>query len=158
MSNRPRSSKTRWLAGAALAASLTIGGAGFALASPGEHRNPSFHAHQVSEVQLALGQADSPVGAEFVDHWALDQNGSPTGSLDTTCQLVESSDHGSTAQCVATMVLDKGQLTVQGLVAISQDAPADFDLAITGKHDAKTTLDNIAKFQQDLLTEAGLIQ
>ena len=33
-----------------------------------------------------------------------------------------------------------------------------FDLAITGKQDAKTTLDNIAKFQQDLLTNAGLIQ
>lgn len=33
-----------------------------------------------------------------------------------------------------------------------------FDLAITGKQDAKTTLDTIAKFQQNLLTEAGLIQ
>ena len=33
-----------------------------------------------------------------------------------------------------------------------------FDLAITGKQDAKTTLDNVAKFQQNLLTEAGLIQ
>jgi multiple sugar transport system substrate-binding protein len=33
-----------------------------------------------------------------------------------------------------------------------------FDLAITGKQDAKTTLDNIAKFQQNLLTEAGLIK
>jgi multiple sugar transport system substrate-binding protein len=33
-----------------------------------------------------------------------------------------------------------------------------FDLAITGKQDAKTTLDNIAKFQQNLLTESGLIQ
>ena len=33
-----------------------------------------------------------------------------------------------------------------------------FDLAITGKQDAKTTLDNIAKYQQDLLTEAGLIK
>ena len=33
-----------------------------------------------------------------------------------------------------------------------------FDLAITGKQDAKTTLDNIAKFQQDLLKEAGLIK
>lgn len=32
------------------------------------------------------------------------------------------------------------------------------DLAITGKQDAKATLDNIAKFQQNLLTEAGLIQ
>ena len=32
------------------------------------------------------------------------------------------------------------------------------DLAITGKQDAKTTLDNVAKFQQNLLTEAGLIQ
>jgi multiple sugar transport system substrate-binding protein len=32
-----------------------------------------------------------------------------------------------------------------------------FDLAITGKQDAKTTLDNIAKYQQNLLTEAGLI-
>ena len=33
-----------------------------------------------------------------------------------------------------------------------------YDLAITGKQDAKTTLDNIAKYQQNLLTEAGLIQ
>jgi multiple sugar transport system substrate-binding protein len=33
-----------------------------------------------------------------------------------------------------------------------------FDLAITGKQDAKTTLDNIAKFQEDLLKNAGLIQ
>ena len=33
-----------------------------------------------------------------------------------------------------------------------------FDLAITGKQDAKTTLDNVAKFQQNLLKEAGLIK
>ena len=33
-----------------------------------------------------------------------------------------------------------------------------FDLAITGKQDAKTTLDNIAKYQEDLLKNAGLIQ
>ncbi len=33
-----------------------------------------------------------------------------------------------------------------------------FDLAITGKQDAKTALDNVAKFQQNLLSEAGLIK
>lgn len=33
-----------------------------------------------------------------------------------------------------------------------------FDLAITGKQDAKTTLDNVAKFQQNLLKEAGMIK
>jgi multiple sugar transport system substrate-binding protein len=33
-----------------------------------------------------------------------------------------------------------------------------FDLAITGKQDAKTALDNIAKFQQSTLKEAGLIK
>lgn len=33
-----------------------------------------------------------------------------------------------------------------------------FDLAITGKQDAKTTMDNIAKYQEDLLKNAGLIQ
>ncbi|MFL5260656.1 MAG: extracellular solute-binding protein [Hyphomicrobiales bacterium] len=33
-----------------------------------------------------------------------------------------------------------------------------FDLAITGKQEGKTTLDNVAKFQEDLLTNAGLIQ
>jgi multiple sugar transport system substrate-binding protein len=33
-----------------------------------------------------------------------------------------------------------------------------FDLAITGKQDAKTALDNVAKFQEDLLKNAGLIQ
>lgn len=33
-----------------------------------------------------------------------------------------------------------------------------FDLAITGQQDAKTTLDNVAAFQQKLLTDAGLIQ
>jgi multiple sugar transport system substrate-binding protein len=33
-----------------------------------------------------------------------------------------------------------------------------FDLAITGQQDAKTTLDNVAAFQQRLLEDAGLIQ
>jgi len=33
-----------------------------------------------------------------------------------------------------------------------------FDLAITGKQDAKTTLDNVAKYQENLLIEAGLIK
>ena len=33
-----------------------------------------------------------------------------------------------------------------------------FDLAITGQQDAKTTLDNVAAFQQQLLEDAGLIQ
>jgi len=33
-----------------------------------------------------------------------------------------------------------------------------YDLAITGKQDAKTTLDNIAAFQEKLLNEAGHIQ
>ena len=33
-----------------------------------------------------------------------------------------------------------------------------YDLAITGKQDAKTTLDNVAKYQEKLLTEAGLIK
>jgi multiple sugar transport system substrate-binding protein len=32
------------------------------------------------------------------------------------------------------------------------------DRAITGKQNAKTTLDNIAKFQQNLLSDAGLIK
>ncbi len=34
----------------------------------------------------------------------------------------------------------------------------EFDKAITGQQDAKTTLDNIAKFQEETLTEAGHIQ
>ena len=33
-----------------------------------------------------------------------------------------------------------------------------FDLAITGKQDAKATLDNVASFQQRLLQDAGLIE
>ena len=33
-----------------------------------------------------------------------------------------------------------------------------FDLAITGKQDAKTTMDNIAAFQEKLLKEAGHIK
>ena len=32
------------------------------------------------------------------------------------------------------------------------------DLAVTGKQDAKTTLDNIAAFQEKLLKEAGRIE
>jgi len=35
---------------------------------------------------------------------------------------------------------------------------AEFDKAITGQQDAKTTLDAVAKFQEKLLTESGLIQ
>ena len=34
----------------------------------------------------------------------------------------------------------------------------EFDKAITGQQDAKTTLDNIAEFQQELLEEVGRIE
>jgi multiple sugar transport system substrate-binding protein len=33
-----------------------------------------------------------------------------------------------------------------------------YDLAITGQQDAKTTMDNIAAFEEDLLKEAGHIK
>jgi hypothetical protein len=127
-----RSRSVRWVAGGLLVTATAAGtGLAYGAANDG-HGKLALHAVQVSERQLALGQADSPVGSEFIDHWAFDDDGRPAGSLDTTCQVVTTSSAGSTAQCTATAALAKGQLVVQGLVAISEDAPGDFDLAITG--------------------------
>ncbi len=54
--------------------------------------------------------------------------------------------------------LAEGRLARSASFRAPDPAEDQFDLAITVKQDAKTTLDNIAKFQQDLLTQAGLIQ
>lgn len=130
MSN-PRSRSVRWLVGAGLATIVVMAvGTGLATAKSSD-KNLQLHATQTSEIQLPLGPADSPVGSESVGSWRLDQHGTPAGSLSTVCQVVDSSDQSSKAQCVATATLAKGQLTVQGLVTIS-DAVGDFDLAITG--------------------------
>ncbi len=129
-----RSRTIGWIGGGALAlaAVMAVGGGVARADSPTiRHSGLRFEATQTSEVQLALGQGDSLVGNEFVDHWAFAPKGSAAGSLDTTCQLV-SSNATSTAQCVATAALANGQITIQGLVTISQDGPGDFDLAITG--------------------------
>ena len=125
---------TRWiLGGALLVATLAALGVGVAHADPsGAADNMHFHAIQTSEVQLPLGHGESLVGNEFIDHWKLDVNGSPAGSLITTCQLVRSSDQGATAQCAASLVLARGQITVGGVVAISDNPPPSFELPVTG--------------------------
>ena len=133
---RPSPSRTiSWIASGTVAvAAVTAIGVGVASAgSPStKHNVLRFDAAQASEVQLQLGKGESLIGNEFIDHWTLTRNGAASGSLDTTCQLVSSNDTSSTAQCVATAALAKGQITIQGLVALGQNGPGDFDLAITG--------------------------
>ena len=54
--------------------------------------------------------------------------------------------------------LAEGHLAHSGVLRAPGAGQEQFDLAITGQQDAKTTLDNIAAFQEKLLKEAGHIQ
>jgi allene oxide cyclase-like protein len=72
-------------------------------------------------------------GDQFVFTEDLSQDGK-VGSAGGVCTLVRlGPDESATFQCVATFSLEKGQLTIQGLVTFAEEeTPAPFVLAITG--------------------------
>lgn len=91
-------------------------------------------ARNVQQDQIDVGKAGPSIG----DYLAFSENdyrsGNKVGTDGGTCTLVKLSSTVGTAQCLITVSLAKGDLTLQGLARIPlSGAPAKpFRLAITG--------------------------
>jgi hypothetical protein len=84
----------------------------------------------VTGTDLDLGEPGDSLGDQFIGTSNLTQNGRPAGEAHIVCQAVRLVETGVTAQCVGTLVLLAGQITVQGAPTFTEDL--HFTLAITG--------------------------
>ena len=89
-----------------------------------------------------------PITAQYKGVASFIEQEAPTRAV-LRAEGREARGQGRATATITALLVDGGDRTTVTLTT---------DLAITGKQDAKTTLDNIAKFQQNLLKEAGLIQ
>jgi hypothetical protein len=86
----------------------------------------------VQEADLDLGEPGDSLGDQFIFAGDLFRDGKKVGTDGGVATLVRLEPMVSaTLQFVATAVLPKGQITVQGLVTFT-DGPSTFRLAITG--------------------------
>ena len=79
---------------------------------------------------LDLGGPGESLGDQFIGSSDLTQNGRPAGEAHIVCQAVRIVETGVTAQCLGTLVLPAGQITVHGAPTFTEDL--QFTLAITG--------------------------
>lgn len=90
-------------------------------------------AKAVEETELDLGKEGFNQGDQFVFADDLYEDGKRVGEDGGSCQLVRLASAEATFQCLVTLSLEKGQITVQGLfTAAGDDDPSPFVVAITG--------------------------
>lgn len=72
-------------------------------------------------------------GDELIVAGNVLQNSVTVGTYDETCTTTRTGPNdSSTVQCVVTLTLPKGKITVQGVFPITSTGPGDITLAITG--------------------------
>jgi hypothetical protein len=83
---------------------------------------------------LDLGDTGTSVGDQFVFSEVLSRRGQDVGDSGATCTITELASYDTvTSNCVGTLRLRGGQITVQGLVTFQgEDDPDRFTIAITG--------------------------
>jgi hypothetical protein len=83
---------------------------------------------------LDLGDAGNSVGDEFVFSETLARHGVDVGESGIACTLTEIASYDMiTANCIGTLRLPRGQITIQGLVSFQGEGQPDpFSVAITG--------------------------
>jgi hypothetical protein len=137
--------RSKLMLGAMLAVLLAVASASLAFAGGSGHedngRVRTLHVtlqHRGQEAQLDLGASGPSIGDRFIFSGNLVRNGKRVGVGAGDCVLVlftpgpdpEGEPEAATDQCVATLSLPKGQITVQGL--IDRTGPVPIRLAITG--------------------------
>jgi hypothetical protein len=85
----------------------------------------------VQDASLDLGAQGDSLGDQLVFSDDLFRHGEKVGTSGGVCTLVRLDPPATfAAQCVATLQLPKGQITVQGLINFAETGP--FQVAITG--------------------------
>ncbi len=133
--------------GAILAVLLAIAGVPLAFAGgddngddndDGDVRTLQLTATTLQEAEIDLGTSGFTIGDRFVESQNLFRGDERVGVGGIDCVLVAfrpgpdpaGEPEAATAQCVATASLPQGQITVQGLIDVTEPGP--FTLAITG--------------------------
>ena len=126
--------------GAAIAVVLTAAGTTAAIASsatPASVRHSQtidLVARQTQASLLVLAApGHGPVGNQILTTDDVYRQAGKVGHDATVCQIMADLDQaGARFQCVATVSLPEGQLTVQGLATLTETGNQPFTLAITG--------------------------
>ncbi|MGW2748992.1 allene oxide cyclase barrel-like domain-containing protein [Streptomyces sp. NPDC001450] len=110
-------------------------------AAPATGSQPTGNNEQVIHLTAVVTQVTSldfpppgpSQGDELIVAGNVLQNGTKVGTYDETCTTTRTgTDDSSTVQCVTTLTLPQGKITVQGVFAITNTGPGDITLAITG--------------------------
>lgn len=122
---------------AVLALLLSAAGGSLALAgdSSGDDGTRTIHltAKAVQETEVDVGEQGFGQGDYFVFGDDLFRDGEKVGTDGGTCTFVRVEEASATANCVVTLSLPKGQVTVQGLVTFAGEGDAaPFVVAVTG--------------------------
>jgi hypothetical protein len=130
-----------------LAMALTIGVVSLVSTAAGEKKRGkkvqtlNLTIQTVQEAQLDLGPTGFTVGDRFVFSESVRRGSQQVGTDGGECTFTRlepspvpqgQEPTSATANCVATIQLPKGQVTLQGLVSFSEEAGNRFTIAITG--------------------------
>ena len=96
-------------------------------------------AEQADDDVIDLGQPGFGLGDQLLISDVLYRHGARAGTSGGTCQIVKVVDQRVTVNCVTTLTLRRGQVTVQGLLTVGPGASGPFDAAITGGSGAYRT-------------------
>jgi hypothetical protein len=138
--------------GGVVALLLAVVGVSAAAASPSAARSSDdghveviqLTAVDVQDTFLDLGDPGDSLGDQEVFSQDLFLQGAKVGMSGVVCTLVRLQPMVSaTAQCLATVELHAGQITIQGLLTFT-DGPSTFEVAITGGTGKYSTAHGVA--------------
>lgn len=143
---------------------IVIGVAGASLAYAGDSSDDestqTIHlvTKTVQEAELDLGKEGFGQGDQFVFADDLFRDGKKVGDNGGVCTAVRvGPGESATFQCLVTLSLPKGEITIQGLFTSSgAQEPAPFDIAITGGTGAYRSADGEVEVDIVSDTEARL--
>ena len=124
---------------AVLAVAVALGVLSLSAAVASGHRDGKkvlkITATELQSEFLDLGTPGPSLGDELIIAEALSRKGHDVGTSGVVCTVTQTTVTYDvlTFQCVATLSLRKGQITLQGLIEVQgEDDPGPFKVAITG--------------------------
>ena len=115
---------------------LAIGMLAFGTAAASAHgkhqRTLRLTATQIDSAFLDLGTTGISLGDQIVFSDTLTRRGREVGEDGGTCTVTNVTGYNTAmANCVVTLALRRGQITIQGLISIEDETTPDATLAIT---------------------------
>jgi hypothetical protein len=114
---------------------VLVSGTGVASAGSKGKRTLRIVADQIQSESVDLGPTGPSLGDEFVFSERLSRHGREVGTSGVVCTVTQFAPPYDVTQlqCIGTLSLQRGQITLQGLIEVQgMDDPGPFTVAITG--------------------------